>query len=293
MFTFGANFTSVINTLPMNLLKPCLSFFKFLFKLIVINFIFNFFNWLFSFFSKMSIGNVKVHRNFYDQGRKYWSNIESTVNGMLGGFSDLSDTDIKSSRKFLNQFFTPLNNGHNQDVKEIKNQEKKKNKENKKSEKREKRALDCGSGIGRVTKLLLIDYFDKIDLLDVTQSFLDQSKSYFGEDIFNSKIGYCFCNYIHKFKPYEKIKYDLIWCQWVTGHLTDDHFVDFLKLAKLLLKPNGVIVIKDNHTSSNSVDNDIKDSSVVRPQWLFKSIFKQADLEVISERRQYNFPKGI
>ena len=35
------------------------------------------------------------------------------------------------------------------------------------------RALDCGAGFGRVTKLLLSEYFDTIDLVDKNLSFLD------------------------------------------------------------------------------------------------------------------------
>ena len=69
--------------------------------------------------------------------------------------------------------------------------------------------------------------------------------------------------------------------------------IQFLKKVKSLLTVNGLIVIKDNHTTVVAVDHDIKDSSMVRPLWLFKSIFDQAGLNIASERRQYNFPKDM
>lgn len=37
------------------------------------------------------------------------------------------------------------------------------------------RAVDCGCGIGRVTKHLLLPLFDSVDMVDVTESFI-QSK---------------------------------------------------------------------------------------------------------------------
>jgi 2-polyprenyl-3-methyl-5-hydroxy-6-metoxy-1,4-benzoquinol methylase len=40
--------------------------------------------------------------------------------------------------------------------------------------------------------------------------------------------------------------YDVIWIQWVVGHLTDDDFVDFFLRCRKGLKPGGVIVLKEN-----------------------------------------------
>ena len=39
--------------------------------------------------------------------------------------------------------------------------------------------------------------------------------------------------------------YDVIWVQWV-GHLTDDDFVAFFQRCRKGLKPDGVIVLKEN-----------------------------------------------
>ena len=38
---------------------------------------------------------------FYVDAEKYWAGVPATVDGMLGGFSHLSSTDIGGSHKFL------------------------------------------------------------------------------------------------------------------------------------------------------------------------------------------------
>lgn len=38
----------------------------------------------------------------------------------------------------------------------------------------------------------------------------------------------------------------MIWVQWVVGHLTDDDFVAFFQRCRKGLKPDGVIVLKEN-----------------------------------------------
>ena len=40
--------------------------------------------------------------------------------------------------------------------------------------------------------------------------------------------------------------YDLIWIQWVIGHLIDEDLINFLVKCKKHLSPSGVIFVKDN-----------------------------------------------
>ena len=82
-------------------------------------------------------------------------------------------------------------------------------------------------------------------------------------------------------------------CQWVLGHLTDDHLVDFFKRCIKGLKPNGVLVVKENLTSGNEVEKDDEDSSVTRPEELVKSIFSRAGLKILLELKQQKMPKGL
>lgn len=88
-------------------------------------------------------------------------------------------------------------------------------------------ALDCGAGIGRITKNLLTNFFDKVDLVEQNPAFLEQAKSYLGPTL-NHKIGEYYPVGLQSFVP-EENKYDVIWMQWVVGHLTDAHLVKFLK----------------------------------------------------------------
>ena len=44
------------------------------------------------------------------------------------------------------------------------------------------RALDCGAGIGRITKYILEPRFDKIDLLDPTKELIEKAKEFIGSD---------------------------------------------------------------------------------------------------------------
>ena len=82
-------------------------------------------------------------------------------------------------------------------------------------------------------------------------------------------------------------------CQWVLGHLTDDHLIDFFKRCMKGLKPNGVLVVKENLTSGDEVEKDDEDSSVTRPEKLVKSIFDSAGLKILLELRQQKMPKGL
>jgi protein N-terminal methyltransferase len=59
------------------------------------------------------------------------------------------------------------------------------------------------------------------------------------------------------------------------------------------LKANGVIVVKENMTSSGEVELDEADSSVTRPESHLREIFEKSDLVVFREMQQLKFPKEI
>ena len=42
---------------------------------------------------------------YYNDGANYWSSVDPSVNGMLGGFGNISNTDIEGSAKFLKGIF--------------------------------------------------------------------------------------------------------------------------------------------------------------------------------------------
>ncbi|KAJ1520160.1 hypothetical protein ONE63_004376 [Megalurothrips usitatus] len=203
--------------------------------------------------------------SFYTDAANYWSQIPPTVDGMLGGYGFISRADINGSTQFLNHLFklkVPPGNG---------------------------RALDCGAGIGRITKDFLLHHFDKVDLVEQNPAFVEQARVSLAD---HERMGNFFCSGLQDFVP-EPAAYDVIWCQWVLSHLTDGDLIAFLRCCTRGLKANGVIVMKENATSSGVVEVDTTDSSATRPLDRLLQLVNQAGLQRVKQRRQENFPQGL
>ncbi|XP_015607809.1 alpha N-terminal protein methyltransferase 1 [Cephus cinctus] len=207
-----------------------------------------------------------IQCEFYSDAAKYWEKIPATVDGMLGGFGFISHTDIEGSELFLRSLFK-LNRAPQKN-----------------------RALDCGAGIGRITKNLLVKHFKQVDLVEQNPKFLEAAKTYL--DTCASKIGTYYPQGLQDFCASTK-QYDVIWCQWVLGHLQDDDLIDFFRNCQTSLRDNGVIVVKENVTSSDKIDIDSEDSSVTRPLRELKYAFEKAGLICIKEQKQKSFPRGL
>ncbi|XP_023072733.2 N-terminal Xaa-Pro-Lys N-methyltransferase 1 isoform X2 [Piliocolobus tephrosceles] len=134
---------------------------------------------------------IEDEKQFYSKAKTYWKQIPPTVDGMLGGYGHISSIDINSSRKFLQRF---LREGPNKTGTSC--------------------ALDCGAGIGRITKRLLLPLFREVDMVDITEDFLVQAKTYLGEE--GKRVRNYFCCGLQDFTP-EPDSYDVIWIQWVIG----------------------------------------------------------------------------
>lgn len=204
---------------------------------------------------------------FYVDAKEYWAQIPSTVDGMLGGFEKISPTDINGSKEFLRPFLK-IGQGKTNN----------------------KRALDCGAGIGRITKRLLLPMFDSVDMVEQTQKFLDSARSFIGQDA--SRVDRLICCGLQDFTP-ELGRYDVIWSQWVLGHLTTEHLVEFFKRCKTGLAEDGILVVKENCSGSGETEFDDVDSSYTRSKEDYMDAMKQAGLTILRERRQKSFPKGL
>jgi protein N-terminal methyltransferase len=152
-----------------------------------------------------------------------------------------------------------------------------------------KRALDCGAGIGRIAKRLLVPLFETVDLVEQDPAFVAKGRDNLAE--IASKIGTYYNCGLQDFTP-EPGYYDVIWCQWVLGHLTDDDFVEFFKKCKVGIKENGLIVVKENLTRGDD-EFDKTDSSYTRTYENLVRLLKKAGLEIIKEEKQTGFPKAI
>lgn len=136
----------------------------------------------------------------YKKALAYWADIPATVDGVLGGFGFISDVDINGSNLFLKSLFA-LENRPEAHV-----------------------AVDCGAGIGRITKFLLIPNFQQVDIIEPDEKFLNTVSDFVGED--KKKIGRLYKVGLQEFEPDRK--YDVFWNQWVLGYLTDDDLISYL-----------------------------------------------------------------
>lgn len=124
-------------------------------------------------------------------------------------------------------------------------------------------------------------------MMEQNGAFLEKCKTEVPEE----KSGQFFESSLQEF-AFDGAPYDVIWIQWVLLYLIDSDLIDFLKRAKKALAPNGMIIIKENHTRSGFfIDND--DNSITRSDTHFKTIFESAGLKLVKEETQTDFPKEL
>ncbi|KAI5641520.1 adoMet dependent proline di-methyltransferase domain-containing protein [Phthorimaea operculella] len=201
----------------------------------------------------------------YKKSLQYWAEVPATVDGVLGGFGFISDADVEGSKLFLESLLAS------------------------KTALKTNLALDCGAGIGRITKNLLIPHFEEVDIVEPDEKFVNSIREYVGDE--HIKIKNLYKNSLQEFQPSRK--YDVIWCQWVLGYLTDEDLINFLDRCRSALAEGGVIIVKENVTSTGKVEKDEADSSVTRSLQQFINIFKASKLKRKKQCKQTNFPNGL
>ena len=82
------------------------------------------------------------------------------------------------------------------------------------------------------------------------------------------------------------------------NYLTDVDLLTFMqKCARALKDPaTGLIYIKENMLKGGATGEfnfDSGDSSVTRSETIFREIFAKANLEILDEDKQKQFPKGM
>ncbi|GAV70021.1 Methyltransf_PK domain-containing protein, partial [Cephalotus follicularis] len=217
-------------------------------------------------------GDQHLKTQWYHDGVAYWQGVEASVDGVLGGFGRVNEPDIKGSESFLNALFAERFQSNRHLV-----------------------ALDCGSGIGRIAKNLLIKVFNEVDLLEPVPHFLDAARESLapGNHIVSDmhKATNFYCIPLQEFTP-NAARYDVIWVQWCIGHLTDDDFISFFKRAKIGLKPGGFFVLKENVARSGFV-LDKEDRSITRSDLYFKELFSRCGLHLYKSKDQKGLPEGL
>ena len=86
----------------------------------------------------------------------YWSTVSASVDGMLGGYPQVSVIDLRGSRTFLSKLLRSQKGVSNDDPAQ-----------------RLRLVVDCGAGIGRITEGLLRDVADVVDVVEPVEKFAD------------------------------------------------------------------------------------------------------------------------
>ncbi|KAK4524527.1 hypothetical protein GAYE_SCF04G2428 [Galdieria yellowstonensis] len=202
----------------------------------------------------------RKQEDWYYVAKSYWHCQDPSLDGMLGGYADLSDIDIRSSWLFLQSLQLSF----------------------------KRTALDVGSGIGRVASKLLANLFEQVDLLEPNVDFLERAKQSLSE----SQLGRVFACGMQDFIPPVDRKYDLIWIQWCIIYLTDEDLVEFLTRCQSCLHENGFICVKDNVSRKHFVV-DTNDASITRTNEQYENLFKKANLRLVRCQIQEKFPREL
>lgn len=137
----------------------------------------------------------------------------------MGGYGHLSEIDIKFSRVFLEALLKKLNITSPSTMS----------------------VLDCGAGIGRVSKELLSSIFGTVDLVEQCEKYVEVARESLSS---NPSMRNFYTNGLQDFLF--PTSYNFIWVQWVSNQLRDDDYKLFLSRCATALPPSGVLVVKEN-----------------------------------------------
>ncbi|KAJ8609715.1 hypothetical protein CTAYLR_008448 [Chrysophaeum taylorii] len=222
--------------------------------------------------SPKALWQDKAYReSWYSVAKQYWEDAviaPPTLNGVLGGFAHLDAPDSAFSRRFLRD--AKIRPGFV--------------------------AADMAAGIGRVCKhVLLPSGASRVDVVEQSTSLLRAAPDYVAQpdELGGGEECAAQCRFVRaamqEWRP--AATYDVVWVQWSVGHLTDVDFVAFLVRCRDALAPNGIVVVKDNvlHTKCSDDDAfyvDDDDRSICRSLAYYRSVFDEAEAQVILERKQ-------
>eukprot|EP00050_Salpingoeca_kvevrii_P013202 m.27311 g.27311 ORF g.27311 m.27311 type:complete len:291 (+) comp4742_c0_seq1:3-875(+) len=216
-------------------------------------------------------GDSQHAKHLLSQQAGYWAGQTATVDGMLGGFGHVDPADVEGSLAFIDKLL-PL------DIR------------------KQGRALDCGAGIGRVTKHVLIPSgFKEVDLMDVSDEFLAKAVHFVDSPVLANRYASGLAEF--DFDTAAGRTWDLIWVQWCAIYLEDDPFVEFFQRAAAALRSEteSYIVLKENVLSKKDAPPvfDTDDSSQTRSVRHLLRLFKRAGLAVRFRERQRNMPEEL
>jgi len=211
---------------------------------------------------------------------RYWNSVTPTVNGMLGGYPQISRIDLQGSANFISKLRrkSTLPSGVPKSKPPLL-----------------ARAVDCGAGIGRITAGFLVNVAELVDIVEPVVKFTDEIST--GQSFLpwreQGKIGQIYNLGLEDWTPTQQ--YSLIWNQWCVGQLTDAQLQAYLQRCATMLENGGWIVVKENLSTTISDEDtfDDVDSSVTRSDPNFRAIFEAANLKIVATEIQKGFPKDL
>lgn len=201
-----------------------------------------------------------------ENGRKYWEGVNADVDGMLGGIPAVSKVDLQGSRNFL----AKLGIGRKKGLRVVDS------------------ALEGGAGIGRITRGLLLGVAKEVDVVEPISKFTAALR---GKDGVRNIYTMGLEDWTDR--PAHEPQYDLIWTQWCLAYLTDRQLVLYLERCKAALKSDGLIIIKENLSSSGEDWFDDVDSSITRQDDKFRSLFTEAGLQLVETELQKGLSQAV
>jgi protein N-terminal methyltransferase len=216
--------------------------------------------------SSSSSGDVDARgakrQQWYTKGADYWASVAATDDGVLGGFGHVSPIDMRDSRAFL--LSLPF---------------------------RQRGAvIDCGAGIGRISKGLLMPLFDNVDLIEQEPKYVEEARRLLPHAEYPKMREFIVAG-LQDWKPVAG-SYDCVWIQWVIGHVPDDDFVALMARCVRALAPGGFICVKENIVKEGFV-LDTQDSSISRSDALFRGLFAKSKLRCVAFAEQTDFPSEL
>ncbi|KAJ7097863.1 alpha-N-methyltransferase NTM1 [Mycena belliarum] len=258
-------------------------------------------------------------------GLEYWKTQPASLDGVLGGFGSgsLPRIDSLGSRLFLLSLMPELSTVS--DAIRLPGP----------PPARRTRALDVGAGIGRVTADVLLHLVADVVLLEPVDSFIQEALArarasasttipargqHPWKGLVDLSTSVTFLRGTlqdfdparpHHTETLDRVGYappetdavsgfDVVWCQWCLGHLSDPELVAFLRRSRAALRDEqrSLIVVKENLCSDladgrAAIVFDEQDSSLTRSDLAWKDVFAQAGLEIIHEQVQEGLPAGL
>ncbi|KAK5104718.1 hypothetical protein LTS08_002610 [Lithohypha guttulata] len=250
----------------------------------------------------------------HSQQISYWDAQTADVDGMLGGYPQVSRIDLQGSKNFIAKVrrLTRISHETNSSPSSTTKPSSASGKDSAnptppKTNTKLNRVLEGGAGIGRITTGLLLNIAQTVDVVEPLKKFTDVLAQY-RPTAEQGRIGQIFNSGLESWNPAPDCRYDVIWNQWCLNHLTDKQVVEYLQRTSKTLtgyepdsnseKDNetlGWIMVKENLSTDDWGEDifDDADSSVTRSDRKWKALFEEAGLKIIKMELQSGFPKSL